>query len=602
MTKIISIALLMLLLQGTAHAAGNAHCQDLQKSIAKGTAKEKLNHFLQTQWKQNMQEFPEWATYEGESEGNDRWTDSSLEAIDRRKKEVVCSLEILKKIPASGLKGEDSINYELAKRSLELNIEGQQFPSEYLVIDQMGGIHQSLAGILQSMPTTNKKDYENMIARMERFPVAIEQTQILMEEGLKKNITPIKVLISKVPPQFDRILTAKIEDGPMYKPFVDMRGDLTADEKKDLQKRAHDALENKVYPALKKLKSFLVDTYIPRAHDGIAQSDLPNGKAWYAYLAKMHTTTDLTPEQLHQLGLNEVARITKEMEEVRQQVKFKGDVKDFNHFMLSDSQFFYGKKEDLLTGYRDIGKRIDPELPRLFKVLPQLPYGVREIPEYTAKEAPTAYYEGGSMVAGRAGYFVANAYDLKSRPKWGMEALTLHEAVPGHHLQISLAQDLKDLPKFRTEGGYTAYVEGWGLYAETLGYELGFYKDPYAKYGQLTYEMFRAARLVVDTGMHTKGWSRQQAIDYMMGLMPKSQVEVEAEVDRYIAWPGQALAYKVGQLKFKELREKAHKALGDKFNVRDFHYEVLRHGALPLDVLEKVTDRWIKESTATTVQ
>ena len=269
-------------------------------------------------------------------------------------------------------------------------------------------------------------------------------------------------------------------------------------------------------------------------------------------------------------------------------------MKDFNNFLLKDQQFYYQDKNQLLVGYRDIAKRIDPELPKLFKTLPRLTYGVKEMAAYKAADAPAAYYLGGSLEAGRAGYFEANTSDLAGRPKWGMEALTLHEAVPGHHLQIAIAQELKGLPDFRRQGFYTAFTEGWGLYAEGLGDQLGLYKSPYSQYGQLTFEMWRAVRLVVDTGMHAKGWSRQQAIDYFNSVLPKAHAEIENEVDRYIADPGQALAYKVGQLKFIAMREKAKEALGEKFDVREFHDELLRHGALPLDVLEKSVGDWIE--------
>jgi uncharacterized protein (DUF885 family) len=283
------------------------------------------------------------------------------------------------------------------------------------------------------------------------------------------------------------------------------------------------------------------------------------------------------------------------MKKIRDQVKFKGDGIAFNKFLLTDKQFYYTDKEALLTGYRDIAKRADAELTREFKTLPRLPYGVREMPEYKAKDAPTAYYIGGSIEAGRAGYFEANTYDLKARPKWGMEALTLHEAAPGHHLQIAIAQELKDMPEFRKHMHYTAFVEGWALYAESLGETMGFYKDPYSKYGQLTYEMWRAVRLVVDTGMHQFGWSRDKAIDYMMANLPKSRLETEVEIDRYITWPGQALAYKIGELKIRELRKRASAALGEDFDKREFHDEVLKNGALPLDVLDKSIEAWISK-------
>jgi len=305
------------------------------------------------------------------------------------------------------------------------------------------------------------------------------------------------------------------------------------------------------------------------------------------------TTTKMTPEELHQLGLKEVDRITAEMEKIRQKVAFKGDLKAFNKFLLKDKQFYFTRKEDLLAGYRNIGKQVDAELPKLFKTLPRLPYGVREIPEYQAKAAPAARYMGGTLETGRAGYFEANTTDLPSRPKWDMETLTFHEAVPGHHFQIAIAQEMKDVPEFRKHGHFTAFTEGWALYAEGLGDELGFYKDPYSKYGNLSAEMMRAVRLVLDTGMHAKGWSKQQAWDYYRSKMPISDHDSEIEIDRYITWPGQALAYKVGQLKFRELRQLGKTALGERFDVREFHDEVLRHGALPMDVLEKTVRDWI---------
>jgi uncharacterized protein (DUF885 family) len=502
-------------------------------------------------------------------------------------------LAALKKIPRASLRGEDRINWDLMKRRSEVSIEETKFDGDYLVLDQLSGLHMDIPDLLAAMPTANAQDYENMIARLNGVPQVEEQTEILLREGLKRKVTPVKMFLTRVPAQFDKVLTPTIEDSPIYQPFKDINPTLSAEQRTSLRTRAKEAIQNKVYPALQKLKTFVVKEYTPGARESISYADMPNGKAWYAFEVKKETTTDMTPEQLHQLGLREVARITKEMEKVKEQVKFKGDLKAFNKFLLTDPQFYYTDKESLLRGYRDIAKRIDPELPKLFKTLPRLTYGVRAMPDFRAKEAPGAYYEGGSLESGRPGYFTANTYDLKARPKWGMEALTMHEAVPGHHLQIALAQEIKGLPEFRKYGGYTAFIEGWGLYAESLGDEMGFYKDPYSKYGQLSYEMWRAVRLVVDTGIHFKGWTRQQAVDYFLATMPKTPLESEVEVDRYITWPAQALAYKVGQLKFRELREKAKAELGESFDVREYHDQVLGHGALPLDVLQKSVDDWI---------
>jgi uncharacterized protein (DUF885 family) len=310
------------------------------------------------------------------------------------------------------------------------------------------------------------------------------------------------------------------------------------------------------------------------------------------------TTTDLTPEQIHQLGLSEVARLRAEMEQVKAQAGFKGSLGEFFHFLRTDPRFFFTDKEALLVAYRDISKRVDPELPRLFGRLPRLPYGVFPVPEYSEKTQTTAYYMRGSLEAGRAGRYYANTYDLKSRPKWEMEALTLHEAVPGHHLQISLAQELEGLPEFRRFGGYTAFVEGWGLYAESLGPELGLYRDPYSKFGQLTYEMWRAIRLVVDTGMHAKGWTREQALQFFKDNSSKTEHDIVVEIDRYIVNPGQALAYKLGELKLKELRAHATQALGPRFDVRAFHDVVLGQGALPLAILEARVKEWVAQQQA----
>ena len=322
-------------------------------------------------------------------------------------------------------------------------------------------------------------------------------------------------------------------------------------------------------------------------------TDMPDGQDWYAFRVRQMTTTDMTPQEIHDLGLSEVARIRAQMDRVIEESGFEGSFEDFTEFLRTDAQFYFDQPEELLAAYRDISKRADPELVKLFGKLPRLPYGVVPVPSYAEKSQTTAYYQQGSLEAGRPGNFYANTYDLKTRPKWEMEALTLHEAVPGHHLQISIAQELEDLPWFRRFGGETAFVEGWGLYSESLGEEMGFYKDPYSKFGQLTYEIWRAIRLVVDTGMHALGWTRQEAIDFFKANTGKTEHDIVVEVDRYIVWPGQALAYKIGELKIKELRAMAKDELGDAFDIRAFHDQVLGNGALPLRVLETHIKEWV---------
>jgi prolyl oligopeptidase len=353
-----------------------------------------------------------------------------------------------------------------------------------------------------------------------------------------------------------------------------------------------------VLPALRKFREFVNATYLPGARETIGMSALPDGEAWYALDAHSSTTTDLTPKEIHEIGEREVARIEEEMAALRKALGFKGDKKAFGEFLRKDPQFYYTSGDELLAAYRDICKRIDPELPRFFGRLPRLTYGVKPVPDYAADAKPTAYYEPGSAEAGRAGAFFANTMHLDQRPKWQMEVLALHEAVPGHHLQIALAQELDEKPELLRERSYTAFIEGWALYCEGLGKEMGCYSDPYSDYGRLNFEIWRAVRLVVDTGIHAFGWSRQQAIDYFREHTAMSDYNIKVEVDRYIVWPGQALAYKIGQLKISDLRKRAEVALGTRFDIRGFHDAVLGQGAVPLDVLEKQVDDWIAREKA----
>ncbi|MES3036544.1 MAG: DUF885 domain-containing protein [Bdellovibrionota bacterium] len=599
------ILLATLALQNPAQAK-TLDCVDFTAWVSKGTPSQKLKSFGTNYWKFLMETYPEWATYSGYPGQNGKLSDLSAEGLAQQKLAIRCQLKAIKQIPAAKLTEDDQVTLDLITRDLERSVEGQKFPSEYLVLNHLNGLHIDLPDLVFAAPNATKKDYKDIISRLGSVPAQAEQIEKLMREGLAKNITPVKMFMEKVPAQFDAILTPKIEDSPLYMPFKEIpRSVITAtnaigmsEEKQALQAEAKNVLETKTYPALKKLKQFIVTEYIPKARQNIAFSEMPDGKAWYAYSVKTHTTTDLTPDQLHELGLKEVERIQNEMNQIKDHVSFKGDLKAFNKYLMTDAKFYYKTPEQLMTGYREISKRIDPELPKLFGKLPRNTYGVREMPSYKAASAPTAYYQPGSLTTGRPGYFEANTYDLKARPIWGMEALTAHEAVPGHHLQISLGQEVEGLPDFRKNASYTAFVEGWGLYAESLGEELGLYKDPYSKYGQLSYEMWRAVRLVIDTGMHSKGWSREKALRYFMDMVPKTELEATVETDRYITWPGQALAYKVGEIKFKELKNRARNELGENFNVRSFHDEILRHGSIPMDVLEKQFGKWLKKQKA----
>lgn len=554
---------------------------------------ERLHKLFDINWEYRMIENPEYATYVGYPGQNHRWTDNSLEAIEKRKRELHDPLRVLETIDRSDLSEADQLNYDLFRRNIEIGIEGTRFKSEYLQISQLGGVHQQAAQVISVMSTFTIEDYNDIIERLEGIPVMIDQAITLLGKGLESGITPPRITLRDVPEQVENLIVGDPMENPLMKSFGEFPVTIPEQERKRLVKRAMDAFAENVVPALRRLHIYLAETYIPGTRESIALSDLPDGREWYAYKIHRYTTTHLSPEEIHEIGLSEVKRIRKKMEGIITQVGFEGTFYEFTEFLRTDPRFYFSDAEDLIREYRDISKRADPELIKLFGRLPTLPYGVIPIPSYAEKSQTTAYYEGGSLAAGRPGYFYANTYNLKMRPKWEMEALTLHEAVPGHHLQLSLALELGDLPEFRQHGGYTAYTEGWGLYAESLGEEMGFYEDPYSRFGQLTYEMWRAIRLVVDTGIHALGWSRQEAIDLFIENSSKTEHDVVVEVDRYIVWPGQALAYKIGELKIKELRAYAAGALGDAFDIRAFHDELLGNGSLPLDLLEERMKKWV---------
>jgi len=547
-------------------------------------------------WKFLMNEFPEWATYVGYPEGNDRWTDLSPEAFENRKKVRNCLKESLLFLDSKKLAGVAKTNYDLLFRRITNEIDEAELPGHLLPVSQMEGIHLNLPDYIFAAPKARVMDYEDRIKRLRSLPAHIDQLIGLMKEGLQKKVTLPKFLMEKVPGQIEQVTQVELSKNPIYAGFEDLPRFFSEEEKKSIQAQAAAVIREQAIPALSRLKKFFEEEYIPGCRTQISWKEMPEGEKWYAFLSRSHTTTNMTPQQIHELGLREVERISQAMDKIRTDLKFKGNAEDFKKFLNSDDQFYFKNSMDLLKEYRDIAKRIDPELYRLFKQIPQLQYGIREMPAYKAASAPTAYYQSGSVTTGRSGFFEANTYDLRSRPKFEMEALTVHEAVPGHHLQISLAQEVEGLPEFRRQTGYTAFSEGWGLYSEVLGYDLGLYKDLYSQYGQLSYEMWRAVRLVVDTGMHMRGWSKQEALDYFMKNVGKGKLQSENEIDRYIIWPGQALAYKIGQLKILELRDLSRAQLKDKFDIRDFHFEVLRHGALPLDVLETKIQNWLKET------
>lgn len=561
--------------------------------------------YLQQDWKRWMHEYPEMATDVGFPGENRRWNDHSPAGLAARENHLRESLAELRKINRAELPATEQSNYDLYSELLETAVEGLEFGDDplpfrnvvpgnrWMPIDQMNGIPQSAAETLANSPHASVADYEDILARLEALPVAVDQDRADLEEGLKRGYTPPKITLRDLPQQITNLTPADPMKSALLQPFQEFPASIVQNERTRLTDQAIKIYSNSIVPAFQKLRDYLASRYIPGCREEIAATALPNGSAAYAYHVRWQTTTNLAPQQIHELGLSEVTRIHAEMDKVILASGFKGTFRAFTDFLRSDPQFYYDKEEDLVNGYRIITKEIDPELAHEFGKLPRLPYGVAVIPAFKAPSQTTGYYEGGTLATGRPGLFFVNTYNLHARPKWEMEALSLHESVPGHHLQISLAQEQENVPEFRKHVGYSAFAEGWALYAESLGPELGRYKDPYSKFGQLSYEMWRAVRLVVDTGMHSQGWTRQRAIDFFRENTGKTDQDISVEVDRYIVWPGQALAYKLGQLKIRELRTQAEKTLGERFNVRAFHDAVLEEGSVPLSMLESHMNAWL---------
>lgn len=553
----------------------------------------RLRQLFDLQWRYAMVESPEAATYNGYPGQSRRWTDYSREAVDRRKRELRRPLQVLETIDRSALGADDQLYLDLFRRSLEIDQAGVDFPSELLLLNQLDGPQQDLAQYLALMPTGRIADYEDRVARLEAIPRLLAQVTERLREGLEKGVVPARVPLRDVPRQLAAMVPEDPAQSPLYRSFADLPATLPAGDRERVARQALEVLKQSVYPAFEKFRKFVMEEYLPRCRTEVACASLPDGARWYAYLARRSTTTAMSPDEIHELGRREVARIGARMDAIMREVGFTGGRPAFFEFLRTDPRFFYDTAAGLLGGYRDIAKRADAELPRLFGRLPRLPYGVMPVPTYSEQSRTTAYYQPGSLSAGRPGNFYANTYNLRMRPKWEMEALTLHEAVPGHHLQIALAQEIEGAPEFQRHSETTAFVEGWGLYSESLGPAMGFYQDPYSRFGQLTYEMWRAIRLVVDTGMHAKGWTREQAIEFFKANAGKAEHDIVVEIDRYIVWPGQALAYKVGELKIQELRAFAERELGARFDVRAFHDELLGRGALPLDIVEPRMRAWV---------
>ncbi len=556
---------------------------------------DRLNRFFTLSWDQRMHDFPEIATTVGYPGLNDMWPDNSWAAIQQRKTESQQRLDVIKSIDREKLSQVEQLSYDMFQRDLEEAIEGGIFPNELLPISQMEGVQQIVPDTITAMPHATVLDYENMLARLGGLPVLIDQNIDLLKRGIAQGIVQPAVPIRDLPSQILTLIPEDPFESALLQHFNNMPSGFSEKEKERLRAAALKAYTQQAEPAYRKLYEFIQKDYLPAARETLSLTALPNGEAWYAYRVRKETTTSMTPKEIHELGLREVARIRKEMDKVIADAKFQGTFEEFIEFMKTDPRFFFKRPEDFLGEYREIAMRILPELPKYFGKLPRLTCGVKATPAYAEVSAPDAIYEFGSMIAGRAGYFVANTSRLETRPSWEMATLTAHEAVPGHHLQVSLAQEV-DVPAFRQYNiYYTGFIEGWAVYAESLGFEMGIYRDAYEKFGSLSGEMLRACRLVVDTGLHGMGWTRQQGIDYVVqntGSMEQNGVN---EVDRYIVWPGQATAYKVGERKIRELRNNAQSELGDAFDLRAFHDLVLSQGPIPLNTLEKMVKDWVAQ-------
>jgi uncharacterized protein (DUF885 family) len=563
----------------------------------------RLNALYADFWEENLKLYPVNATFAGDPRYNAELPNFlSAEYIGRTRAFHQKYLDAARAIGADGLTGQDRLSYDIFTLNRESELEALQFPDELLPIDQFYNIANLLAQLGSgkgAQPFASVKDYDDWLSRASKAPAILDQAIVNMREGVKKNIVQPRVLMEKVLPQLDANIVDDPEKSIFWGPISGMPAEFSAADRERLTAAYRNLISAQLVPVYKRLRAYIADEYMPKTRDTFGMGALPNGAAWYAHRVHDNTTRSLTPAQVHQIGLDEVARLQDGLRDVARDmgysrsVKTLPELKAFFDWVKARDDMYFKSREELLAAYQSFGVNVAPKLPNYFNLRPKADYEVRLVEPFREASASSGQYQGPSLDGKRPGIFYVNAYDLKARPRWALEALSLHEAAPGHHFQISLQRELGDLPMFRRFSRDTAYLEGWGLYAEWLGYEMGIYKDPVARFGALDAELWRAIRLVTDTGIHYKGWTRQQTLDYMFANSPAEQTRAVSEAERFAAIPGQALAYKIGQLKIIELRKRAEKALGKKFDVRAFHDEILKDGAIPLEVLEAKVDRWI---------
>lgn len=561
-----------------------------------------LHQLFEDYFESSLELNPTFATFIGDNRFNDAFANdispewrAAAQALEQD------ALDRLESIDPEGLSEADRLSYEIFRSDRETDLANYEFAAHLMPITQFRGAHISFVQLGSGAglhPFETVKDYEDFLSRIDGFVEWMKQAQLNMQQGVAEGLTVPRVLMEKVIPQLQSQIVETAADSSFYQPIRDLPESFSSEDRERLTAAYTAAIEEQLVPAFRDMRDFVSEDYLPAARDTDGYNALPGGAERYAYLVRRMTTTDLGAEEIHAIGLSEVARIHEQMKVVMQQVGFEGDLNAFFDFLNTDPQFYFTDRQDLLDGYIALRAVIEPNTPKLFKDIPKADFEIRLVEPFREKSASGGQYRAPSPDGSRKGVFFANAYDLSARPKWAMESLFLHEAIPGHHFQAAVTLELDELPKFRQFGGYTAYGEGWGLYAESLGKELGAYTDPYQYFGKLSAELWRSIRLVTDTGFHYYGWTREQVLDYMYANAPIAEARAVSEAERFMALPGQALAYKIGQLKIQELRERAEMALGDDFDIREFHVQILGDGELPMNLLEERVDNWIDSSAA----
>ncbi|MGL6121850.1 MAG: DUF885 domain-containing protein [Shewanella sp.] len=566
------------------------------------TAEQRYLALVDAYFKDYLKLEPIYATFVGVNEHNaDFGGDLTEDYLKARHELNTRYLAQVRAINPKQLPADLQLSYDLFVYDRDMALVDETFPARFMPISQF---YSTVITMVQlgsgesAQPFKTVQDYHNWELRVDGFLKWVTLAENRMNQGIESKVVLPRVLVERIIPQLDAMLTTDATQSIFYSPILHFPEGFSEQDKAELVSRYQAMISGRIVPALTHLRDYFKQTYLPKARATDGWSGLPNGKAWYQHLANSHTTTTMPVDDIHQMGLSEVARILSEMDKVREQVGFKGDLKAFFASLSSDSQYFYSDRQGLIDGYMVLKDKINQELPNYFNVMPKADYVVKPVESFREQSAAGASYESPAVDGSRPGVFYINTYNLKAQPKWGMTTLSLHEAAPGHHFQIAIKQELTGVPEFQRFSGYTAFEEGWALYAEYLGIEMGLFTDPYQYFGKLSDEMLRAMRLVVDTGLHSKGWSREQAIQYMKDNSPMAESDIVAEVERYMAIPAQALSYKVGQLKILALRARAEKALGDKFDLKAFHDQILTSGSLPMAVMENKIDRWIASKQA----